>query len=82
MGGSVLKKIRNVLNTKSGFFVLVLFCFWLKTYLTYQTKFNLGVSGSVQQILLMLNPLPIGILLFGIALYFRGTQVILDYDDC
>ncbi|KRL97752.1 LTA synthase family protein [Liquorilactobacillus satsumensis] len=72
--GSVLKKIRNVLNTKSGFFVLVLFCFWLKTYLTYQTKFNLGVSGSVQQILLMLNPLPIGILLFGIALYFRGRK--------
>ncbi|KRL05973.1 LTA synthase family protein [Liquorilactobacillus oeni] len=72
--GSVLKKIRNVLNTKLGFFVLVVFCFWLKTYFTYQTKFTLGVNDSVQKLLLILNPLPMGILLLGIALYFRGRK--------
>ncbi|EJE97401.1 LTA synthase family protein [Liquorilactobacillus mali] len=72
--GSVLNKIRNVLNTKNGFFVLLMVCFWIKTYWTYQTKFNLGVTGGVQEAILMLNPLPFGLLLLGIALYFRGKK--------
>ncbi len=49
-------------------------CFWIKTYWTYQTKFNLGVTGGVQEAILMLNPLPFGLLLLGIALYFRGKK--------
>lgn len=72
--GSVLNKIRNVLNTKNGFFVLLMVCFWIKTYWAYQTKFNLGVTGGVQEAILILNPLPMGLLLFGIALYFRGKK--------
>ncbi|MDV7757341.1 LTA synthase family protein [Liquorilactobacillus mali] len=72
--GSVLNKIRNVLNTKNGFFVLLMVCFWIKTYWTYQTKFNLGVTGGVQEAILVLNPLPFGLLLLGIALYFRGKK--------
>ncbi|GLB47039.1 glycerol phosphate lipoteichoic acid synthase [Philodulcilactobacillus myokoensis] len=65
-------RIRNFLNTKFGFFLLVLFLFWMKTYYIYRTDFTLGVKGSVQQFLLFVNPLPAGLLLLGIALYFRG----------
>lgn len=71
---SGLSKIRNALNNRIVFFVLLVAVFWLKTYITYQTKFNLGVSDSMQQALLVLNPIPVGVLLFGIALYFRGRK--------
>lgn len=64
-----------MLNTRIGFFWLVIALFWAKTYCVYQTKFSLGVSDLMQQFLLVLNPLPLAILIFGIGLYFRGKKV-------
>ncbi|MHA8110036.1 LTA synthase family protein [Lactobacillaceae bacterium Melli_B4] len=69
---SHIKKGNRFLNSKLGFFLLVLFLFWAKTYFAYQTEFTLGAKGALQQFLLVVNPIPAGILLFGIALYFRG----------
>ncbi|ETA73590.1 LTA synthase family protein [Ligilactobacillus equi] len=72
---SALRKIQNFLNTRLGFFSLVLFLFWLKTIWTYNTKFTLGINSGVQEILALVNPFPTAILLLGIALYFRGKKV-------
>jgi lipoteichoic acid synthase len=70
-----LKRTTTKLNTVFGFFVLVVVTFCIKTYIAYQTEFTLGVKGGVQQFLLAINPFPAAILLFGIALYFRGRLV-------
>lgn len=69
---SFFKKTRQVFSSRAGFFSIVLFLFWLKTYLTYQNNFNLGVNNAMQQFLLFFNPIPFGLLLLGIGLYFRG----------
>lgn len=69
---SHVKKTRKFFNTKFGFFVLVVTLFWLKTYISYRIDFTLGAKGSIQQFLLAINPIPAGLLLFGIALYFKG----------
>lgn len=61
-------------KTKLGFFTIVLVFFWLKTYFIYLTKFNLGVTGSMQNFLLLLNPIPSGMLLLGIGLFFKGRK--------
>ena len=61
-------------QTKLGFFTIVLVTFWLKTYLIYLTKFNLGAEGAMQNFLLFLNPLPSGLLLLGIGLFFKGRK--------
>ena len=71
-------------KTKLGFFTVVVVFFWIKTYLTYITKFNLGVLGSMQNFLLLINPLPTAILLIGIGLFFKGRKsywimVIIDF---
>lgn len=71
-------------KTKLGFFTVVVVFFWIKTYLTYVTKFNLGVVGSMQNFLLLINPLPTAILLIGIGLFFKGRKsywimVIIDF---
>ena len=61
-------------QTKLGFFTIILVTFWLKTYLIYLTKFNLGAEGAMQNFLLFLNPLPSGLLLLGIGLFFKGRK--------
>lgn len=71
-------------KSKLGFFTVVVVFFWIKTYLTYITKFNLGVVGSMQNFLLLINPLPTAILLIGIGLFFKGRKsywimVIIDF---
>ena len=71
-------------KTKLGFFTVVVVFFWIKTYLTYITKFNLGLVGSMQNFLLLINPLPTAILLIGIGLFFKGRKsywimVIIDF---
>ncbi len=66
--------INWLLTTKLGFFTVVTFLFWIKTYMIYVTKFNLGATGRMQHFLLLLNPLPAAVLLFGIGLFFKGRK--------
>ena len=75
---------QRLIHEKLGFFTIVLFLFWLKTYFIYLTKFNLGAVGSMQQFLLLLNPIPAGMLLLGIGLFFKGRKsywiiIIIDF---
>lgn len=67
-------RIINFLNTKLGFFAFAVVLCWIKTYLIYLTKFNLGVHGSMQAFLLLLNPIPTTLLLLGIAIYMKGRK--------
>ena len=76
-------KLRGFFNTRLGFFVLAIVLFWAKTYWAYQSKFNLGVTGSFQHLILAINPIPTTLFLFGIALYMSGrksyiTMLIID----
>ncbi|KRL08076.1 LTA synthase family protein [Schleiferilactobacillus perolens] len=71
---NALQATRRFLNSRWGFFLLAVVLFWAKTVYAYTTKFNLGVKGSMQFLLLMLNPLPTTILLFGVALYLKGRK--------
>ena len=63
-----------LVTNKLGFFTIVLITFWLKTYLIYLTKFNLGAVGATQNFLLFINPLPAALLLLGIGLFFKGRK--------
>lgn len=66
--------LRWLTHEKLGFFTIVLVLFWLKTYFIYLTKFSLGAVGSMQNFLLLLNPIPAGMLLLGIGLFFKGRK--------
>ena len=71
---STLKYVQDKLSSRWGFLLLTLVLFWIKTVVAYETKFTLGSTGSMQQFLLYLNPIPTALLLFGIAIYFRGKK--------
>ncbi|GKQ42455.1 glycerol phosphate lipoteichoic acid synthase [Companilactobacillus sp. RD055328] len=68
------QKLKGFFNTKLGFLVLAIVLFWVKTVYAYYNKFNLGIEGSMQGFLAILNPLPTTILLFGIAMYMKGRK--------
>jgi len=68
----IKNRVKNIFNTTWGFFFLVIVLFCIKTYIVYQTKFTLGAKGSMQQFLLVVNPIPAALLTFGVALYFSG----------
>lgn len=68
------ERIRAQLSSRIGFLVLAIILFWVKTLWVYNTRFSLGVDGGFQKMLLMLNPFPTTILLFGLALYLTGRK--------
>ena len=65
---TALQKLWHGLNTKLGFFLLVVLLFAIKSYWAYSTEFNLGVKGSVQHFLLAFNTIPGAVVFLGIAL--------------
>lgn len=82
----IFKGISNFLNTRLGFVILAVLLYTIKTVYAYSTKFNLGVKGSIQTFLMIINPIPVMLLLFGIALYMKGRKsyiflLIVDFLD-
>ena len=80
-----LKEFVNWLRTsKNGFFALAVFGYWLKCYLIYLTKFTLGATGPMQGFLLLINPIPSGMLILGLGMLMKGrksywTMLVLDF---
>lgn len=56
------------------FFLLAVFLFWMKTYAAYRIEFNLGISNTMQQWLLFINPISSAIFFFGLALLAKGKR--------
>lgn len=71
-------------TSKNGFFTLAVFGYWLKCYLIYLTKFTLGATGPMQGFLLLINPIPSGMLILGLGMLMKGrksywTMLVLDF---
>lgn len=62
------------LNRRMGFFLLMVFLFWLKTCFSYLFEFNLGIESIQQYLILLINPFPTAFLIFSIALYIKSPK--------
>ncbi|MGN7476424.1 LTA synthase family protein [Solibacillus silvestris] len=72
-----LEKNKGVLsNNFIGIYVLAVLMLWIKTYITQLTQFELGVEGTLQQFLLLLNPLGSALLFLAVAFLFKGKRKI------
>ncbi len=67
--------MKKFLSTKTGFFTVMVLFFWIKTYIIYQTEFNLGVKNGMQQFLLFFNPLNSALIFLGLALFAKGKRI-------
>ncbi|MED3667328.1 LTA synthase family protein [Geobacillus kaustophilus] len=70
-----LKKCRSLPNQYIGFFIFAVLLFWLKTYAAYLAEFNLGISNSMQEFLLFINPISSAVFFLGLALLAKETRV-------
>lgn len=69
-----MKKLSKFVDTRIGFFTLLVVLFWLKTLFAYFTDFKLGAAGIFQYLILLINPLPITALIYSIAFYFKRSR--------
>ena len=63
------------MSTRLGFVLTLLCIYWLKTMWAYTVDFNLDIQGFYQAFLAFVNPLPLGLLLIGLALYFKRSSI-------
>ncbi|HFI0791245.1 TPA: LTA synthase family protein [Streptococcus suis] len=66
---------KALLQTRLGFVLILLCIYWLKTLWAYYIDFSLDTAGIFQNIIAIFNPIPIGLLLIGLALYVKNTKV-------
>lgn len=71
---TIKQTLKRTLNSRTGFFTLAVLLFWIKTYASYLTDFSLGVSGVMQNFILLINPIATTVVLFSIALYFTKPK--------
>lgn len=69
---TIKEKFNN--NQRVGVFLITLFFLWAKTIFAYYMEFSLGVQGFFQTIILWLNPIPLGIILLSLSLYFKEKK--------
>ncbi|MFK2824360.1 LTA synthase family protein [Bacillus sp. B190/17] len=60
-------------NNVSLISVVVLFL-WIKTYIIYQTSFNIEIENTLQAFILFINPLSFIMLIIGISMFFRSDK--------
>ncbi|MDR3240692.1 MAG: LTA synthase family protein [Lactobacillaceae bacterium] len=64
------------LKSRVGFVLLLVILFWAKSMMAYIMDFNLFSGSSVIQVITtIINPLPLPLLLIGLAFYFRKARL-------
>ena len=69
------KKIIAFIQTRPGFLILLVLCFWIKYIFAAYFDFNLGLSDPYQHIIMWLSPIGTAIILIGIGFYFPKPLV-------
>ena len=74
-----MKKLIDIIKknyqTRIGFIVLLLLSYWTKSLWAYFVDFHLDLSSLFQYLIAIFNPIPLALLLFGLALYIKNTKL-------
>ena len=60
---------------KHSILVIAIVTTWIKTYITYQTSFDMKIENTMQQLILLINPLAFLLFIYGISLFFKTAKV-------
>ncbi|WP_105125291.1 LTA synthase family protein [Streptococcus suis] len=71
----IIDHVKEYSKTRFGFVLILLVMYWLKTLWAYYVDFSLDLQGLFQHFIAIINPLPIGLLLIGLALYAKQTKL-------
>lgn len=65
---------KKTINKYIPFFLLAVVMLWIKTYVSQKTQFKLDVEGTLQELLLFINPLGSVLLLLSLSFFFKGAR--------
>ncbi|MGI2329085.1 LTA synthase family protein [Planococcus sp. YIM B11945] len=65
---------KETFNKYVPLFLLAVVMLWMKTYISQKTQFKLDVEGSLQELLLFINPLGSALLLLSLSFFFKGKR--------
>lgn len=71
---NLVRKDQAITDKFIFFYLLAVTLLWIKTYIAQLTQFELGVEGTLQEFLLLLNPLGSALLFLGLAFFFKGRK--------
>lgn len=75
----IVKKLIDIIKknyqTRIGFIVLLLLSYWTKSLWAYFVDFHLDLSSLLQYLIAIFNPIPLALLLLGLALYIKNTKL-------
>ena len=75
----LVKKLIDIIKknyqTRIGFIVLLLLSYWTKSLWAYFVDFHLDLSSLFQYLIAIFNPIPLALLLLGLALYIKNTKL-------
>lgn len=71
------KTLLNFIQTRTGFFTLLVVLFWIKYIFALYVDFNLGLSDPYQHIIMWTSPIGTAILLIGIGFLLSSSTSII-----
>lgn len=67
--------MKNVSRSRLLFFSVAAILLWAKSYFIYSYEFDLDIQNSIQQFLLIINPISSVLIFLSIALFARGRRM-------
>lgn len=71
---TVRQRLYHTLSFRLGFLAILIGFYWLKSMWAYHIDFHLGLENPYQLFLTLINPIPLSLLILGIALYVKQTK--------
>lgn len=60
---------------KHSLLIFAVIATWIKTFIVYQTSFDLDIENGMQRFILFINPLSFVLFIYGLSLFFKSPKV-------
>nr|WP_106779870.1 LTA synthase family protein [Lysinibacillus timonensis] len=67
--------MKSIKWPKHSILIIAIVVTWIKTAITYHTSFEIDIENTMQEFILIFNPLSFLLFIYGISLFFRSPKV-------
>ena len=67
--------MKSIKWPKHSLLIFAIIATWIKTFIVYQTSFDLDIENGMQLFILFINPLSFVLFIYGLSLFFKSNKV-------
>jgi lipoteichoic acid synthase len=67
--------MKSVKWPKHSLLIFAILATWIKTFVVYQTSFDMDIENGMQLFILLINPLSFVLFIYGMSLFFKSNKV-------